>query len=343
LPRVVAAPDKFRGALTAREAAEAIARGARRAEWACDLAPLSDGGEGFLDVFAGWGNRRTERVVGPLGQPVEAQWLLGRGPDDPAQLTAVVETATAIGITLAGGPSGNDPVRASSKGAGQLVLAAVRAGARQVVVGMGGSATTDGGLGAVEVLAARGRPVGTELLVACDVGTRFVEAAAEFSPQKGAVPRAVELLERRLERVAQLYRERFGVDVRALPGGGAAGGLAGGLAAIGARLVPGFDLVAERLALAERIAGADLVVTGEGYLDRQSFAGKAVGGVVGLAAGAGVPVLVVVGDVEPGTEAGAGASYVSLVRRYGADRAFSAAAACISEVVGDWLAPGCRG
>ena len=152
---------------------------------------------------------------------------------------------------------------------------------------MGGSATTDGGLGAVDALAPNGRRPAAELLVACDVETKFLDAAAIFSPQKGAAPAQVELLKRRLERVAQLYEERFGVDVRAIPGSGAAGGLGGGLLAIGAKLVPGFDLVADKLSLAERIAAADLVVTGEGYLDKQSFAGKAVGGVARLAGSLG--------------------------------------------------------
>ncbi len=144
----------------------------------------------------------------------------------------------------------------------------------------------------------------------------------------------MELLKRRLERVAQLYQERFGVDVRSIKGSGAAGGLGGGLAAIGAKLVPGFDLVAEKLTLADRIAGADLVVTGEGFLDKQSFAGKAVGGVAQLADKAGVPVLVIVGDGETD----APVPFVSLVERFGRDRSFEGPAPCITEVVAERLA-----
>jgi glycerate kinase len=271
-----------------------------------------------------------------LGKEVRARWVLGRDPDDPARPVAFVESALAIGLSLAGGPAGNDPVRASSAGLGQLVAAAVQAGAKQVLIGVGGSATTDGGLGAVEALAPSGRPPKAEVVVACDVETKFLDAAAVFSPQKGAGPAQVALLGRRLERVAQLYADRFGVDVRDIPSAGAAGGLAGGLAAIGAKLVPGFELVADQLCLAERVANADLVVTGEGYLDEQSFAGKAVGGVARLAAAAGVPVLIVAGDGRSAHEV----PFVSLVEHFGTERAWSDAAGCISEVVTGWLARG---
>jgi glycerate kinase len=254
-----------------------------------------------------------------------------------------VESARAIGLQVVGGREANDPVRASSTGAGQLIACALKAGVDQVLVGLGGSATTDGGLGAVEVLAEGGRLPRAEILVACDVETRFTDAAAVFGPQKGAVPAQVELLARRLERVAQLYQERFGIDVLSLPGAGAAGGLAGGLVAVGAKLLPGFDIVAEKLSLADRVAASDLVVSGEGRLDRQSFAGKAVGGVVRLAAAAGVPVLVVAGDVEEEALEAAAAiggelTFVSLVSRYGLDRAMSDTAACLREVVAEYLA-----
>jgi glycerate 2-kinase len=333
VPRLVAAPDKYRGTLSAREATAAIARAAESAGWECDFAPVSDGGEGFLEVFEGFGSPQIARAAGPLGQELQVPWVLGHDPDDPARPVAVVESALAIGLATIGGADRNDPMRASSAGLGQVVAAATRAGAKQVLIGMGGSATTDGGLGAVEVLAPNGRRPGAELLVACDVETEFLDAAAIFSPQKGAAPAQVELLKRRLERVAQLYQERFGTDVRSIKGSGAAGGLGGGLAAIGARLVPGFDLVAEKLTLADRIASADLVVTGEGYLDKQSFAGKAVGGVARLAAQAGVPVLVIAGDGE----AGAPVPFVSLVERFGRDRSFGEPGVCITEVVAERL------
>ena len=240
MPRLVAAPDKYRGTLSARAAARAIAEAAAEAGWECDIAPVSDGGEGFLEVFADFGSRQTARANGPLGQELQVPWVLGHDADDPSRGVAIVESALAIGLATIGGSGRNDPVRASTAGLGQVVAAATRAGAKQVLIGMGGSATTDGGLGAVDVLAPNGRRPHAELLVACDVETKFLDAAAIFSPQKGAAPAQVELLKRRLERVAQLYQERFGVDVRSIKGSGAAGGLGGGLAAIGAKLVPGF-------------------------------------------------------------------------------------------------------
>jgi glycerate kinase len=195
-------------------------------------------------------------------------------------------------------------------------------------------------VGAVSALEPHRRLRGRELVVACDVTTTFVDAAEVFAPQKGATPAQVALLKRRLERLAQVYLRDFGVDVRALPGSGAAGGLAGGLAALGAHLEPGFDVVAEALSLAERIEAADLVVTGEGFLDQQSFAGKAVGGVIGLARRAAVPVLVVAGQVYPEElPAGAleGVELVSLVERFGEERARADVLGCVAEVVSYWL------
>jgi glycerate kinase len=175
-------------------------------------------------------------------------------------------------------------------------------------------------------------------VVACDVRTTFVDAAPVFAAQKGASPAQVELLRRRLERLAQVYEQTYGVDVRSLEGSGAAGGLAGGLAAVGARLVPGFDVVAEELELHERLERADLAVAGEGFLDEQSFAGKAVGGVVELAAAVGVPVLAVAGEVLEGVLAPDSVEVVSLVERFGRDRAIGATVACVEEVVAERLA-----
>lgn len=334
---MLAAPDKYRGTLSAAGAAAAIAHAARRAGWQCDTAPVSDGGEGFLEVFGAFGAVRTTEVPGPLGAPVLAPWALR---SDPAtgRTVAVIESALANGLALIGGREANDPLAASTSGVGHLVQAALAAGADQVLVGMGGSATTDGGLGAVQVLAPDGIPPGVELVVACDVETGFEDAAAVFAPQKGASPAQVEVLRKRLKDLAEMYRERFGVDVTKIPGSGAAGGLAGGLAALGATLVPGFDLVAERLSLRERARAADLVVTGEGYLDEQSFAGKAAGGVISLSRAAGAPVLVIVGDraaglVVPDEQV----PIVALVERYGRDRAMAETAACIAELVEDRL------
>jgi glycerate kinase len=322
MPRVVAAPDKFRGTATARAVAAAVGDAARAVGWQADEVPVSDGGEGFCDVFGG--RRHLLRVRGPLGTPVDAEW---RMLDDGR--TAVVEMALASGLLLAGGAEGNDPMRATTAGTGELIAAAVNAGARRVLVGMGGSATTDGGLAALEVLEPHARLAGVDLAVACDVRTRFVDAAAVFAPQKGASPAQVRLLTRRLERLVQVYADRFGVDVSELDGGGAAGGLAGGLAALGATLGSGIDLVADVLELADRIEGADLVVTGEGFVDEESFHGKAVGGVVALAAEAGVPVLVVAGDVldEPSVP------HRSLVAEFGEDEAKADTVRCVIDVV----------
>ena len=330
MPHVLVAPDKFRGTASAAEVAAAAGRAAGAAGWTCDLAPVADGGEGTLDVLGG-AARRT-RVRGPLGEAVEAEWrLLGAAPGrgDRSGSTAVVEMARATGLDLAGGPEWNDPMRASTEGVGDLIAAALAAKATRVVVAVGGSASTDGGLGCITALRPHSRLAGVELVVACDVTTAFVDAAEEFAPQKGASAPQVALLRRRLERLAQLYLEQYGVDVRSIPGSGAAGGLAGGLAALGADLVPGFDLVADTIGLAERIEGADLVVAGEGFLDEHSFAGKAVGGVVGLAREAGVPVLVVVGEAFSDSPV----PTVSLVERFGRERAMADTLACVEEVV----------
>ena len=325
---VVAAPDTFRGTAGASQVAAAVARAAAAAGAACDVAPVADGREGTLEALGG--TVRVTTVRGPLGDPVEAEWRM------QADGTAVVEMARASGLALVGGPAGNDPLRASTAGTGELIAAALDAGASRVVVGAGGSASTDGGLAALTALNPRRRlHAGVELVVACDVDTLFVDAAEVFAPQKGATPAQVALLRRRLERLAQIYVRDYGVDVRDEPGSGAAGGLAGGLAAAGAVLLPGFDVVADALSLAERIEGAGLVVTGEGTLDAESFEGKAVGGVIDLATAAGVPVLVVAGDVLPAEVPALPPSVqvVSLVARFGRERAMADAAGCVEEVV----------
>jgi len=336
VPRLLASPDKFRGTLDGPAAAAAIGAAGRATGWDVEELPVSDGGEGFLDCFVGRGRVRTTPVQDALGRPVTASWLL---LDDGC--TAVIETARAIGLAQVGGAAANDPLAASSAGAGQLLAAAVAEGARRLLVGLGGSATTDGGAGALAALAAlgpRGRLAGVEVVVACDVTTRFLDAARTFAPQKGATAAQVALLERRLQRMAAELKAMAGFDLSDLPGSGAAGGLAGALVALGATLVAGFDVVAEALDLAERVAAADLVVTGEGLLDDQSFAGKAVGGVAGLAVAAGVRVVAVVGDVDPGVEVPAGVEVVSLVSLVGERRAREDAAASLTEAVARLLA-----
>ena len=321
--RVLAALDKFRGTLTAREAAAAVGSACWELGIDADEAPMSDGGEGWLDVFGG--PNRTSVVSGPLGTPVEAAWRIDRR-------TAVVEMARASGLALAGGAEGNDPLAATTRGTGELIGRAIEQGARTVLVGLGGSATTDGGLGAVDGVGSAARLRAIDLQVACDVRTRFVDAAALFAPQKGATPAQVRLLRARLERLAGRYLAEYGVDVTAFDGTGAAGGLAGGLLAVGARLLPGFELVAEHVGLDERLAAADVVVTGEGYLDAQSLDGKVVGGICDLAAAAGVPVIVIVGDADPEVgeaQGGRNVEVVSLVECFGERRAFAEPRWCI--------------
>jgi glycerate 2-kinase len=327
VPHVVLAPDKFRGSATAADVAAAMARAAVRLGWSADQAPVSDGGEGFCAALGG--RARPVRVRGPLGSPVEAAWFELDGG-----AAASVEMARASGLELAGGSRGNDPVGADTTGTGQLIAAAIKSGARQVMIGMGGSATTDGGWGAVEALEPHSRLSGIDLVVACDVRTHFVDAAVTFSPQKGASPAQVQFLTRRLERLAQVYLEQFGVDVQSMEGSGAAGGLAGGLAAIGATLVSGFELVADRIDLADRIEGADLVITGEGLLDAESFNGKAVGGVVELARELDVPVVVLAGNAEGDQPV----QVRTLVAAVGEERAWAEPLAVVEEVVAGIIA-----
>ncbi|HTO01863.1 MAG TPA: glycerate kinase, partial [Microthrixaceae bacterium] len=214
--RILVAPDKFRGTATAPEVASALARGLRSAGHDVSTQPLSDGGEGFLDVFGG-ANRSTV-VSGPLGDEVEVGWRL-------SSKTAVIEMAMASGLSLVGGADLNDPIAASTFGTGELISTALDAGARRIIVGVGGSASTDGGLGALRALEPIHRLRGVTMSVACDVRLEFLEAARVFAPQKGATPSQVELLERRLARLAQMYSDDYGTEVTAVEGGGAGGGL----------------------------------------------------------------------------------------------------------------------
>jgi glycerate kinase len=297
--RAVVCPDKFRGTLRADEAARAIAAGLRRAGFddVVEL-PLADGGEGTLATMlaARGGSRRTSRVTGPLGQPVEADWGVLPGG------VAIIEMARASGLALVG--RRNDPLRASTRGTGELIATARAQGCKRAIVAVGGSASTDGGLAAVETL--RWSLAGIDVTVACDVDTPFLDAARVYGPQKGASDAQVALLTRRLERLADQYRTRTGVDVTKLEGAGAAGGLAGGLAAIGAHLAPGFDVVADAVELEPALDGADLVCTGEGRLDASSLAGKVVGGVLEWAQELGVPAAVIAGQVADEARAAIG-------------------------------------
>lgn len=271
------APDCFGGTLSAPEAAAAIGAAFPGA----DLAPLSDGGPGFLDVLPG--QLRALSVTGPLGEPTLARWRLDGS-------TAYVEAAQACGLHVT---DRRDPERATTAGVGELCAAAVSAGARTLVVGLGGSASTDGGRG---FLAAFDR-TDVRLVAATDVDNPLLGpdgAAAAFGPQKGADPAAVARLEARLAAQADSRPEA------AWPGAGAAGGLGFALLTLGARRVSGAALVGDRLGLPARVAAADLVVTGEGAYDASSLRGKVTAYVAGLAADSGVPCVVLAGRVEVG-------------------------------------------
>lgn len=336
--------DSFKGTARAVELVEAARRVlvAPLAErgLVVDACPLADGGEGFLEVLAALAPEwHWETVQGPLQATVQAPWATG-----PRGL-ALVESARAAGLPLAGGAAGNDPLAASSRGVGELLAAALGSGARRVLVGVGGTACTDGGLGAVQALEEAGMAswVAGRVQVACDVRIRFVDAARQFGPQKGAGPREVAILERRLADLAGRWAVRAGRPVAELPGSGAGGGLAGGLAALGARLVPGARLVGRLLGLPERLARARVAVTGEGRLDRTSWWGKVVGEVTRAARRRGTPVAILAGSlaapapepVPPELRAQVLACW-ALTDLAGADQAWKDPARALAEVL-----PGC--
>jgi glycerate kinase len=305
--------------------------------------PLADGGEGLLEIVGG--EPRHAWVPGPLGEPVQAEWRLLDG----AGRTAVIEMARASGLALIGGPDGNDPVNATTQGTGELIVAALEEGVSRIIVGCGGSATTDGGLGMLNAVEGNPRIAGTDLVAATDVTTRFLDAAVVFGPQKGATAEQVAELTERLQGLASEYRSRFGVDVVEVPGTGAAGGLGGAVVALGGRVVPGAAFVADLVELDQAVAGASLVVTGEGCLDATSFQGKVVGEVVKRTP-RGVPVLVVVGRTSGADgrlddwlgDAADDVTVVSLVDEFGERRAVTDTTELVEAVVRRQLATLCR-
>ncbi|HEU0025430.1 MAG TPA: glycerate kinase [Thermoleophilaceae bacterium] len=280
------APDSFKGTFSAAEVAAAIAAGLRSAGREAVALPVADGGEGTMDVLlsALGGARRRATVSDPLGRPVAAEFAML-----PDGRSAVVETAQASGLgRLAEGE--RDAWRASTRGTGELIVAAVDAGAEHIVVTVGGSATTDGGAGAIEALDEAG--VEPALEVACDVRTPFEDAPRVFAPQKGADPATVNRLEERLAELA----ERWPRDPTGVPMSGAGGGLSGGLwAARGAKLVPGAAFVLDAVGFDGMMRGAAFVVTGEGRLDEQSLQGKIAGEVATRCRQGGVACHAVVG------------------------------------------------
>ncbi|SDF24383.1 glycerate kinase [Phytopseudomonas seleniipraecipitans] len=348
--KIVIAPDSFKESLSAPEVAQAIARGwlAVYPDAEIALCPMADGGEGTVDaVLAATGGERRELTVqGPLATQVQAHWgWLGDG-------TAVIEMAAASGLHWV--PSAQRDARVtSSYGTGELIRAALDAGATRIILGLGGSATNDGGSGLLRALGARFldaggnelRPGGAALAklqrvdlsaldarlhdvqvdVAADVDNPLCGprgASAVFGPQKGANPAQVEELDAALARMAEVVSEALGEDFSNFPGVGAAGGL--GFAAkafFDARFRPGVELVAELSGLAEAVAGADLVITGEGRLDAQSLHGKTPVGVARVAQAQGVPVVALAGSLGDGYQQ---------VREAGIEAAFSLAPGPIS-------------
>ena len=362
--RVLVAPDKFRGTLTARDAAQAIATGWRRVrpDDELELVPMADGGEGTLEVLvhAGGGQIVRVRAGGPLGDPVDAP--LGLIDADEGRL-AVVESATVSGLALVS-QARRDPLRATSTGTGDLVLAALDRGAYRVLVCLGGSATNDGGAGMARALGVRFldavgrelRPGGaalldlaridatgrdrrvelTQIVGATDVDNPLTGpsgASLVYGPQKGASSDDALLLDRALGHLAAVVHRDLGVSPKDEPGAGAAGGLGFGLLAFcAARLRPGIDVVMEALGLEARIAGADLVITGEGSLDAQSLRGKVPAGILRVAELAGTPIALVCGWAETTLP---GATVVSLVERVGAEAALGDARRSVELVVAE--------
>lgn len=325
--KVLLACDKFKGSLGAVEACEAV-RAGLPAGWECDVCPIADGGEGFIDaMLAGSGGERvTVACRDALGRPVEANYGIYRSSS--GETVAVIEMSAASGMWRIAAAERN-PRRASTFGTGQQIRHAVEmSGATRLLVGLGGSATNDGGAGMAAALGVRflnergdlldadavpealaglhaidesRRMALPEVIVACDVDNPLTGprgASAVFGPQKGATPEDVTFLDAVLMKLAAVSGRGREAST---PGAGAAGGLGFGLLRFaGATVVPGFDLVAESLRLPERIAAADLVITGEGSLDAQTLGGKGPAGVAALARAAGVPVVAVAGRVEDG-------------------------------------------
>jgi glycerate kinase len=330
--KVVIAVDSFKGSLSSADGAAALAEGIRTAEPSFEVVciPIADGGEGTLDAVQSvrGGERIEVDATDPLGRPHRAPYLLLW-----KQKTAVVELAQASGLPLLE-PGERDPLKTTTLGTGQVIRSAIEAGARRIVIGVGGSATNDGGVGLSTALGARFldaggedvAPVGETLLdiekidlsavprsamqatykVATDVRNPLcgpLGAAQVYGPQKGADEEAVERLDQGLEHLAGIIDRFRGTDVAHLPGAGAAGGVGACLAGLfNAEIVSGFDAIAEVIGLDEVIAGADVVITGEGKLDGQTLSGKVPYGVARRAREHDVPVFAVAGEILPEAE-----------------------------------------
>lgn len=318
--RVVVAPDKFKGSASARQVANAIARGIGRVSPQTDLicVPMADGGDGTVAAFVDAGAKACNaRVHDALGRAIDATFALQDG-------RAIVELASASGLALLE-PSERDPWRADTRGTGELIRAALDAGAREIIVGLGGSATNDAGIGMLRALGARTDPpdalhgiraidlspvdsrlAQTALVIASDVDNPLCGAqgaSAIFGPQKGAKESDVAKLDADLAGTADAMARALGRDLRNEPGAGAAGGAGFALLALGAKLRPGVEIVGELLGLPKALENATLCATGEGAIDRQTLHGKTVAGVAAYARRAKVPVIAFGGSVDPEAEA----------------------------------------
>lgn len=372
--RIVVAPQEFKGSLSAEEAAAAMAQGVRRAlpGASVEAVPMADGGPGTVAaVLSAVGGRVVRTAVSdPLGRAVEAEWGLLEGGG------AAIETAAAAGLWRLSEDE-RDPRVASTFGVGELIRAALDSGCRRLLVGLGGSATNDGGAGMAQALGVRfldalgrelppggaalagleridssgldGRVAGAEVVAAADVTNPLCGpegASLVYAAQKGATREVAQELERALARYAEIVARDVGVSVADAPGAGSAGGLGAGLIAfLGAAVRPGVEVVAEAVHLRERLRGADLVLTGEGRLDAQTSYGKTVAGVARMAAREGVPAIAVVGALGEGWEAvlSMGLEGVEPVPRSGMDegealsRAAELLAAASERAVRGWL------
>lgn len=325
--RILIAPDKFKGSLSAKQAAEAIARGFSKVfpNSTCTLLPLADGGEGLLDAFQENGNFTLQEstVQDALGRPVTASWLLNK---ENSRTTAIIESSQANGLWRIAAPDRN-PARSSTYGVGQLINAAISAGATEILIGLGGSATNDAGVGLAAALGCQFldsfnqplEPIPKNFLkiaridstqvqtlpkirVACDVKNPLLGqrgATRVYGPQKGIAPEELEHAEAGLRHISKIAAKHFGNDFSEQPGAGAAGGLGFGLMTFcHATLESGFDCIAQTLNAEQHIAAADLVITGEGSLDSQTLEGKTPIGVSQLARKHGVPVYALAGKIS---------------------------------------------
>lgn len=358
--KIVIATDSFKGSMTAQTAAKTIRAGAARAA-DCEtvLVPMADGGEGTAAVVADvlGGKSVKINVQGPLDGEVEAEYFL-------AGDLAIMEMAVASGIILVDRKDLN-PLKASTYGTGQMIADAMKNGAKKIIIGIGGSATNDGGMGMAAALGVRFidktgkelRPCGenleriakidlsgmntsvkeTEIRVACDVTNTLCGengASYVFGPQKGATPEMVKQLDAGLCNMAKKATEVTGINLLEIPGGGAAGGLGAGLVAFcGGKLEKGFDIIADAVGLEEKIKGADLVITGEGKTDRQTVFGKLPAGVAGIAKKHGIPCVLisgaVVGDIPELYDCGITAAFATVSTTCDLDTALKTAAECL--------------